>query len=234
MKWLRLTPIIVLFLLAACSQKRVTEEDREGIDYTVQILHLQDDELDRLEEATATMPEFKAKYGGTVANLRQLNEDASSIVVTLREVYGPPKEPKTYSHSEVEGLIAGIKKSHAVTFWSAIGASVLAGALTLLAVARSPLAKLIPGAGNILGSLDPALAALQGWMKKKQDGGETDDVHELVDVLHEASPLLGKHAEAIKDKLGIVAQVVDAGEASTAIISTTTITAEEVAKELKV
>lgn len=179
----------VSLALGGCapSRNRVEEEDRQGIDVTRQILDAQDAELDRIEVALKEAPDLKTSaIMPIVERIREKNSDAKALTWQLISNFHGPEYPQVYSHAEVQGLIKRMLDAHRVTFWASVGAALLAGGTTVIALARSPLAKMIPGVGTILTSLDGTMAGIETWMQKMKDGGQPDTAAGLASVLDAA------------------------------------------------
>lgn len=180
---------LVSFALGGCtaSHNRVEEEDRQGIHVTGQILEAQDVELDRVEAALKEAPDLKtAAIMPIVERMREKNSDAKALNAQLLANFHRPDQPQVYSHAEVQGLIKRMLDAHRVTFWASVGAALLAGGTTVIALARSPIAKMIPGIGTILTSLDGTMAGIETWMQKMKAGGQPDVAEGLASVLEAA------------------------------------------------
>lgn len=207
--WLLLTLATLCVMSCGVTRNTTTEEDRQGRDVVLQIVNADDEELNRLEQAAAEDPQCFAKMKPFIAGMREKHEDARQVLLQLEAVHGKPERPVIYSHAEVPGLIERIKKSHATTFWASVGAAILAGGSIALGLARSPLAKLIPGFGNVFGALSSTVEAVEAYMHKKKSGGEVDDVKELAGILSTAHEdagvkgLMDKVLVKAKDKLGL-------------------------------
>ena len=182
---------VIVFLLAlnGCgpSHNTVEEADRQGIDVQRQILLAQDVELDRIEAALHEAPDLKtASVMPIVERMREKNLDAKALTAQLIANFHPPEQPQIYSHAEVQSLVKRMLDAHRVTFWASVGAAVLAGAGAVIGLARSPIAKMIPGIGTILTSLDGTMAAIETWMTKMKAGGQSDVAAGLASVLEAA------------------------------------------------
>jgi hypothetical protein len=175
--------MVVLSLLALAvggcvTRNTVTEEDRQGIDVSRQILVAQDVELDRLE----VQVEKDLGAMTTVARLREKNDDAKRINAQLLANFKPPQKVAVYSHAEVQSLLDRMKKSHDSTFWAMLGGTILAVGGATLAIARK-YGKFIPGFGPVFSALDSTLAGVEGWMQQKKAEGNPAIANELSSVL---------------------------------------------------
>lgn len=184
---------LIYFCLGGCgpSYNRVEEADREGIDVQRQILLAQDVELDRIEESVGDgkdpIPPLQAMaIKAAVAGMREKNRDAKEITAQLLTNFRPPQQPTVYSHAEVQSLLKRMHEAHQATFWASIGAALLAGGTFVIGLARSPLAKMLPGVGTILTSLDGTMAAIETWMTKMKESGKPEIAAGLASVLEEA------------------------------------------------
>ena len=186
------------------SHNTVEEADRQGIDVTRQILLAQDVELDRIESALKESPDLKtAAIMPIVERMREKSADAKSLNAQLLANFHDPQQPQIYSHAEVQALVKRMLDSHTATFWASVGAAVLAGAGAVIGLARSPIAKMIPGIGTILTSLDGTMAAVETWMQKMKEGGQADVAQGLASVLDAAhqAPAVQRFIDKRLDKI---------------------------------
>jgi len=219
-EWVAFVALAVLSIAGCTTKNTVTEEDRQGVDVERQIAESQDAELDRLEAAVKEDPQVAAVAAPIVARMREKNNDSKQIANALQKNWGPPEKPVTYNHAETPGLIDRILKSHQVGFWAAVGGAFVSGALVLIGLARSPVAKMIPGIGTILTSLDSTFGAIEAWMKKMKEGGRPEVAAGLASVLEAAhedakvSPYVAKVLSKVKLTGATPDQVAEAAHAA--------------------
>ncbi len=205
--------VLVLAALAlawgGCNPKnKVQEEDRQGIDVAYQIDRVEDAELDRLEAAIAEDPALKPKLGPVVDRMRIANDDRIEIHRTLLDNFGAPKQPIIYAHETIGDLLTRMRKAHAVGFWAAVGAAILSGGAIALGIARSPLARMIPGFGPVFSALDTTLGGVEAWMQKKKASGEglqAQDLAEILELAHadkNVGAYIDKKLEKVKLTMG--------------------------------
>jgi hypothetical protein len=216
--------VLMIACQAGCGTKStVMEEDRQGIDVEEQIIEAQDAEFDRLEQALKDDPVAMTAAAPILARMREKNSDGKKITKQLLSNFGPPEKPIPYAHAEVEGLLARMAKSHAVTFWASVGGALLTGMTLMLGLIRSPAARMIPGVGPIFAALDSTAAAIESYIAKKRAGGHVDDAAELQNVLQQAHKVdkvgafMDRLTDKVKEKTGIDAsKVLSPQEAATA------------------
>jgi hypothetical protein len=232
--------LATIFQTGCVTGSTVTEEDRQGVDVERQILDEQDAELDRLEAAVKEDPKTMAVAAPIVLRMREKNDDARKITKALVKNWGAPEKPRPYSHTEVDGLISSILKSHTTQ----LGAAFLAGLLFVLGVAKSPAARMLPVVGPILTALESTVGAAEAYIAKKIAGGKVDDAAELQGVLQQAhkvdkvGALMDRVTTKVKEKTGIDAGLVltpdQAATASPAAVAASTAVMVEAAPILAV
>lgn len=208
--WL-LVGALVYFGMCGCgpSHNTVEEADRQGIDVERQILLAQDVELDRAEAALKESPDLKTvgQIMPTIERMREKNSDAKALNAQLLSNFHAPQQPQIYSHAEVQSLIKRMLDAHTVTFWASVSGALLAGGLGVIGLARSPLAKMIPGIGTILTSMDSTLGAVETWMQKMKASGKpelgdvADGLQNVLAAAHEdakVSPYVAKALAKVK------------------------------------
>ncbi len=198
---------IAFVLMAGCSTKsRVTEEDRVVLDYSVQIGRLQ---RAHLEVMAAVYTADPARAAAALKELRELTDDAIANAEQLQKNWGAPKESTAYTPANADGARKASDKSHSAGFWSGLAAGALSVGLFLVGVARSPLAKMIPGVGTALNALDGFMAGAETWMQKMKDADKPELAEGLAGVLDVAikSPWVKAYADKrlVKIQSGTVA-----------------------------
>ncbi len=227
--------IAAIALWAGCgpSHNTVEEADRQGIDTARQVLLAQDVELDRIEAAVddKTPPLQKLTILAAVNGMREKNRDAKAIVDQLQTNFHPPQQPQAYTHAEVQSLLKRMHDAHEATFWAGVGSALLAGAGIVIAAARSPIAKMIPGIGTILTSLDGTMAAVETWMQKMKESGKPEVAEGLAGVLEAAhqDPRIGAY---IDKKLGKIKAEVPSVTPAPEIQLATALAADEAVAQL--
>ena len=191
LRWVGMVAVLALVSVGGCgpSHNSVEEADRQGLDVQRQILLSQDVELDRIETAVNEEPIDPLRalaIKAAVSGMREKNRDAKDINAQLLTNFRPPQQPTVYSHAEVQSLLKRMHDSHQTTFWASVGAALVAGGTFVIGLARSPLAKMIPGVGTILTSLDGTMAAIETWMTKMKESGKPEIAAGLASVLQEA------------------------------------------------
>ncbi len=184
----------------------VTEEDRQLVDMNVQIAQRQHAAARLLASVIGSDP---AGAQQAAAELEALNHDALANNLQLQKNWGPPKERKAYSPEAAATTRDASDKSHTPGFWAKVGGALLAGGAAALAIARSPLARMIPGFGPVFTALDSTMAGIETWMQKKKASGEGAQAQDLADILaalHEdknVGAFIDKKLKRIQKKLGV-------------------------------
>jgi hypothetical protein len=178
----------------------VTEEDRKVFHYN--------------REAWALAAAATAAMGGDpAAQLAAVQLVASKYGMPLSEqlvkAWGPPKvAPEPISEDAVKKAIAGSTTSHAQPWWQTAGLTLL-GAIPVLLGIGTKFARYLPGGAAIWDVAAGTFGAIEAFIAKRKEAGDTGTVQALVDTLSHAhkDPRLKSIAEKIlfeaKKRLGI-------------------------------
>jgi len=206
--WALLGALLVLAMMGCTPGKSsVTEEDRVVLDHSVQIARL---EKARLGVIMGLIGGDPAVLVASMKELEALNADAIANAEQLQKNWGPPEKPIVYSSAAAAEARAKSDKSHLPKgFWGWLAGAFSIGGSIALGIARSPLARMIPGFGPVFSALDTTITAVESFMQKKKTAGDVDVVAELRDTLQKAHedanlrPYIDKFLAKAQDKLGV-------------------------------
>ncbi len=204
--WALVGALVLMAVVGCTTKSKVTEEDRVVLDHSVQIAQIQGRKLELLAAVITNDP---ARAAAAVKDLEVLVADARANAEQLQKNWGPPKEPVPYTPENAELARKASDKSHSVGFWASLGGIFLAGGGIALGIARSPLARLIPGFGPVFSALDTTVTAVETFMQKNKAEGKVDVVAQLRDTLQKAHedanlrPYIDKFLAKAQDKLGV-------------------------------
>lgn len=179
-----LVPVLALAGGGCSSKKLVLEEDLHLLDLTKQIVERQAGEIVKLEDALADAgnqisPFVLGKLLPIQGNLKHLNEQAAGNVAVFVSNWGAPGVAQLYSDEVNAKAREAAKTAHSVTFWGSIGTGVVGTALFIIGLARSPVARLIPGIGQMISACDPLLAGAEKFMATMKAKGCPEVAEEL-------------------------------------------------------
>lgn len=209
MRVIRLTFIGFLCCALACCSAQVKEEDRQLVEQGEQIAAIQDEEYARIEQAIndGDLPKAKA----IIKEARAVNADAGANASTLKGTLGAPQQAVPYTAASAEALRAAAKKAHTdLGFWAWMVGAITAGGSIALGIARSPLARMIPGFGPVFTALDTTITGVEKWMAAQKAAGNHEVAADLASTLFAAhdeknvADYVMAKVEKVQEKLPIV------------------------------
>lgn len=215
--WVRATkgvPVLLIASLAlagcAVDHNTVTEEDRVIVDMNIQIAKKRQVTHRLLLGALGNDP---ATYAAALKEVEQLDADNLANNQQLQNNWKPPEKPIEYTPAAAKQAREDSAKKHTETggnFWGWLTGAFGTGALIVMGLARSPLARFIPGVGSISTALDTVMTAAETYMRSKKAAGQEEHADELADILEEqqvkakVDRFSKKRLAKLKKKLGPV------------------------------
>lgn len=210
MKWLTFGLCMALVLggaVGCVTASTFTEGDREVVH---QVKGANEDAIEVLERAQATVPEKSETWTLIGLGIRNLQE-VERAAEYLQEVHGPPKEPKPFTPENLTAAIAKSEEEHASSSFS----NILVGGLGIAAGAAGAffgmpwLATLVPKLTGKVGELaKTGVEIITAARKKAEEGGGRISVKDLLSIAKEYNVSAGvddlakKAATAYEEKLG--------------------------------
>ena len=201
--------LALVMFSAGCTpgKSTVTEEDRVVLDHSVQIARL---EKAKIGFIVGLIGGDRAVLVASIHELEALNLDAIANAEQLQKNWGQPQQATSYSPEAAAKARQDSDKSHLPKgFWGWLAGAFSIGGSIALGIARSPLARMIPGFGPVFSALDTTITAVESFMQKKKSTGQVDVVAELRDTLQKAHedaklrPYIDKFLAKAQDKLGV-------------------------------
>lgn len=215
--WIKATkgvPVLLIASLAlagcAVDHNTVTEEDRVIVDLNIQIAKKRQVAHRLLIGALGNDP---ATYAAALKEVEQLDRDNLANNEQLQKNWKAPDKAVEYTPPAAKQARENSEKVHTETggnFLGWLGGAFTTGALLVMGLARSPLARFVPGVGSISTALDTVMTGVETYMRSKKAAGQEEHADELAGVLEQGqvkarvARFSQKRLAKVKKKLGPV------------------------------